>query len=382
VHDLRLALLLSCGVGLLGCSSQAIGEPAEQPPDVVESTPVALVEVYRPETKTPFSATALSFNPTVEGELWVTLRQFPSAELCTRADESSCSALRGIVGVVTDATGDSPSGALKEDGNSWHFMRRPTAIAWGDERLFATCGEGWTDNYEDDTIPYAGPTLWSSDPSIFGVEPLPEQNGTHLDMLHETPLCMGIAHEAGNAFWAFNGLAGSLDRVDFHEPHQIGGENHSDGEVHRYISGQLSRLAEVPSHLAYDNARGRVYVADTGHGRVLSVDPSTARASDDITLYEPLHDSGAMEGATVKELVPPGRLQKPSGLALAGDVLYVTDNATSLIYSFDASGKLQQAFDTALPAGSLAGLTIGPDAKLYVANLSNGSAHRVELALD
>ena len=62
-------------------------------------------------------------------------------------------------------------------------MRRPSAIAWGDEQLFSTCGEALTDNYEDDATPYAGPALWSSDPSIFGVEPLPEQNGTHLDLL-------------------------------------------------------------------------------------------------------------------------------------------------------------------------------------------------------
>jgi len=354
-------------------------QTGRQPPPVA-STPVQLVEVYTPKTKTPFSATALSFNPTVEGELWVVLRQFPSGKPCTKTVDTGCSALRGVMAVVTGATGNAPSAVIKEDGNSWHFMRRPTAIAWGEDLIFAACGEALTDNYEDDAIPYAGPALWSSDPAIFGVEPRPDQNGTHLDMLHETPLCMGLAHEAGNAFWAFNGLAGSLDRVDFHAPHQIGGEDHSDGEVHRYVSGQLSRLAEVPGHVAYDAARRLVYVADTGHGRVLSVDPSTAEPGGDITTYEPLHASGVMDGATVRELVPPGLLQQPSGLTLAGDVLYVTDNATSTIHAFDATtGKLSQTFDTALPAGSLAGVTVGPDSKLYVANLLDGSVHRLEI---
>jgi DNA-binding beta-propeller fold protein YncE len=170
--------------------------------------------------------------------------------------------------------------------------------------------------------------------------------------------------------------------VDFHSPHQIGGEDHSDGEVHRYIAGQLARTAEVPGHVAYDRARSLVYVADTGHGRVLSVDPSTAILGDDIAYYEKLHESGMMKGATVKELVRPGLLQKPSGLTLAGDVLYVTDNATSMIYAFDTAGKLQKTFDTALPPGSLAGVTVGPDSKLYVADLLTGSAHRVEAALE
>jgi hypothetical protein len=375
-------------MALLGCSSQAVDSVDDQAAAggssgmAAVSTPVLLFDVYTPNTKTAFSATALAFNPTVDGELWVVLRQFPSGKPCTKTVDTGCSALRGVMGVVADATGGAPSGLIKEDGNSWHFMRRPTSIAWGDEQLFAACGEALTDNYEDDAIPYAGPALWSSDPAIFGVEPLPDQNGTHLDMLHETPLCMGLAHESGNAFWAFNGLAGSLDRVDFHAPHQIGGEDHANGEVHRYISGQLARLAEVPSHLAYDGARGLIYVADTGHGRVLSVDPSTAQPGDDITTYEPLHGSGAMDDATVTDLVPPGLLQSPSGLALADDVMYVTDNATSLIYAFNTAGKLQKTFDTGLPAGSLAGITVGPDSKLYVANLLTGGAHRVEVTLE
>lgn len=392
MRDLRLATShLLCGIALLGCSSQAIDSPDDQPGTggtggtggaAVVSTPVTLSNVYTANTKTAFSATALAFNPTVDGELWLVLRQFPSGKPCTKTVETGCSALPGVMGVVSDATGDAPAAVIQEDGNAWHFMRRPTAIAWGDEQLFAACGEALTDNYEDDSIPYAGPALWSSDPAIFGVKPRPEQNGTHLDMLHETPLCMGLAHESANAFWAFNGLAGSLDRVDFHAPHQIGGEDHADGEVHRYIAGQLARRAEVPSHLVYDHAQGVIYVADTGHGRVARVDPSTAQPGDDITTYEPLHASGAMNGATVTDLVPPGVLQLPSGLTLVGDVLYVTDNATSLIYAFDTAGKLQKTFDTALPAGSLAGITLGPDSKLYVADLLTGSAHRVEVELE
>jgi hypothetical protein len=379
---------LLCAALSLGCSSRAIESPDDASGGTggtggtpAVSLSVSLVDVYTPKLKVEVSATALAFNPTVEGELWVSLRQFPSGKPCTLEVDTGCAALPGVMAVLTDATSAAPVAVIKEDGNSWHFMRRPTAIAWGDGELFASCGEARTDNYEDDDTPYAGPALWSSDPAIFGVKPLPSQNGTHLDMLHETPFCMGLAHESGNAFWAFNGLAGSLDRVDFHAPHVVGGEDHDDGEVHRYIAGQLLREPEVPSHLVYDRARKLVYVADTGHGRVLSVDPSTSVAGGDIVVYEALNGgSGFMDGATVKTLVPQGLLQKPSGLTLVDDVLYVTDNATSRIHSFDATGKLLQSLDTGLPNGSLAGIAMGPDATLYVTNLLTGGVHRVELS--
>ena len=212
------------------------------------------------------------------------------------------------------------------------------------------------------------------------VEPAPGQNGTHIDMLHETPYCMGIAHESENAFWAFNGDAGALDRVDFHVPHEVGGEDHSDGEVTRYITGELLRVPEVPSHLAYDSARHLVYVADTGHSRVISVDPTTATAAGKIHAEEVLQSNDAMDGATLTELVAPGSLQHPSGITLAHDLLYVTDNATSLIYAFDTDGKLHHTYDTKLPTGSLAGVALGPDSKLYVTDLLSGAVHRVELA--
>jgi hypothetical protein len=376
LRNLRF-LASTLGVATLcGCSSTSIDDGGSGV-GVIE--PVTLVNVYTPTSKVPLSATAVAFNPMADGELWALLRQFPSDKPCTMTVDTGCDALVGVAAVISDATGDAPSGVIKQDGNAWHFMRRPTAIAWGDGLLFSSCGEGYTDNYEDVAMPYAGPVLWSSDPTIFGVTPKPNQNGTHIDMLHETPYCMGLAHESANIFWAFNGDAGSLDRVDFHSPHAVGGEDHADGEVHRYVTGTLKRVPEVPSHLAYDGGRGLVYVADTGNARVLSVDPSTAKAGGDIQVWETLQATGAMNGATVHELVPAGALQQPSGVAFVDDVLYVTDNATSLIYTFDASGHGKRTFDTGLPAGSLAGITIGPDQKMYITNLQTGSVERVEV---
>ncbi len=347
--------------------------------EVVPDVAVELTELYRPELAVPFHATDLAFNASVPGELWVTLRQPPSGLACSNDDDRGCDSLPGVVAILSDATSSAPSANVKQDWNAWHFMRRPTAIAWGSGELFATCGEARTDNLEDDPTPYAGPVLWSSDPGIFGVKPVGMQNGTHLDMLHSTPYCMGIAFETGNAYWTFNGDAGSLDRYDFHAPHEIGGENHADGEVFRYVAGQLARLPEVPSHLVYDANSGLLYVADTGNARVLSVDPQTAtRGANPIATYETLQDSGEMVGATVADLSPPDLLQQPSGLALAGDTLYVADTATSYIYVLDTSGKLKKKLNTQLPPGTLGGVVVGPDDKLYFADLKTGAVRRVE----
>ncbi len=373
-----LPLLLSA-IALVGCSSQALGErDGDELGDVpVQPRLVELSVVYEPTARVPLSATALAFSAVAPDELWVTLRQFPSGKPCTTTDQSGCDALRGLAAIVSDATSTEPTATLKEDGNSWHFMRLPTAIAWGEGELMATCGEARTDNFEDEDVPFAGPVLWSSSPEIFGVEPLPGQNGTHLDMLHETPFCMGIAHEAGSAYWAVNGDAGSLDRYDFHAPHQIGGEDHEDGEVHRYAKGEYLRVPGVPSHAAFDS--GYVYLADTGHGRVLRVDPSTARAGGSIATYEPLHASGEMVGAEVLELVAPGKLELPSGLVVAGAELFVTDNASSRVYVFALqSGVVTHVYDTALAAGSLAGLAIGPDGRVYLTDLLTGTVYRFE----
>lgn len=357
-----------------------VAEPTLRSDALGDGTPgsVSVALVYQPALRVELSATALAFNRAVEGELWVALRQFPSGLPCTEADSRGCSALPGVMAIIQDAPTDAPEVTVKEDGNSWHFMRRPTAIAWGEGELFGACGEAWTDNYEDIDVPYAGPVLWSSDPAIFGVEPKAGQNGTHLDMLHGTPYCMGIAHESANIYWAVNGDAGALDRYDFHVPHQIGGEDHSDGEIYRYIKGELLRVPEVPSHAAYDRELSLVYVADTGHGRVLAVDPSTATPGGPIATYEILAGSGERVGATVVELVPPGALERPSGLALVGDTLLVTDNATSLIHAFDKQGNELGAFDTGLPEGSLAGVTVGPDGKVYFTDLLTGAVRRID----
>jgi hypothetical protein len=387
-------LLAGCGSGAEAAKPIASGEPPGEPSaadlDVarlLDSTPLTGFAVYRPENDDsgrPLYPTALAWNPTQEDELWITLREPPRQELCVKGSVSGCEWLIGRVAIVRGAT-QSPvtvhAVEMAEDANAWHFMRRPTSIAFGDDDTFATCAEARTSNYENEAIPFNGPVLWSADPAIFGAPPPPMSptGSTHIDMLHETPYCMGITHERANAYWAFNGDAGSLDRYDFHAPHAPGEDDHSDGQLERFVAGALSRVEDIPSHLAYDESSGIVYAADTGNGRIVALDPAGATRSGDVSeFYDPILVHVHMSGAKLRVVVDSDRLGLPSGLALYQGVLFVTDALSSQIVAYDLAGHTLATLDTGLPVGALAGIAIGPDGRAYFADRSSRRVLRID----
>jgi hypothetical protein len=327
-------------------------------------------------------ATDLAFHNVREGELWVLHRQRESSEPCDsrRQTRAGCGALEGSVTIIDQPGTDAQRSTWKKDANAWHFMRRPPALAFGVNEFFATCGEARTGNYLDDRADFIGPTLWLSTEEWFGVNPPPDpsMNGTHFDMLHATPLCMGIAHERDNVYWLFNGSVGSFDRYDFKEDHGPGADDHSDGEIFRYAEGTLTRVPGVPGHLFFNADDNHVYAADTGGGRVVKLDTQTGFVDRPLRpVYEPLAESGIVLDAVVTEVVPPGLLERPSGLELRDGVLYVSDNATSRIHAFDLEGNLLRSLDTGLPAGTLAGMSFSPEGVLYFVDLTNSDVYRV-----
>ncbi len=359
-------------------------------PQLGDGTPGSahVVSIYSPSAQR--EATDLEFNPT-SGKLWVTFREYESSAICTEASFAGCDALPGWTLEITGAEGDAPSSVLKQDANAWHFMRRPTSIAFGDtdarssatpgqSSFFATCHEARTGNYDDDAYDYMGPAFWTSDPAVYTFNG-PGGNGSHLDMLHSAPFCMGIAHNRGNAFWVFNGDAGSIDDVDFVEPHVAGGEEHGDGRIRRFVAGQVARVANVPSHLAFDSDSAFLYIADTGNARIARLDTATGTMAGRFPkAYDSLEVSNFMSDAVIEDVVPPGTLVQPSGLALHDGTLFVSDHATSIIYAFSVDGALLNQFDTELPEGSLAGLTIGPDNKIYFVNMKTSEVFRLDPA--
>ncbi len=361
----------------------------------------------------PGLAVDLEFNPARPGELWVLYRQPYSGELCEETNKTSlgCQLMASRVVVISDADTDHSSAVIKDDGNAWHFMRVATALAFADDDTFATVGEVRTGNFMDDPLDFMGPTWWSADPEIFGIDF--GLNGSHLDMLHATPFGMGIAHDptrfvdtAGTGtrpvFWAFNGAEGAIDRYDFKLPHEPGGKDHSDGTLHRYVWGELLMEAGVPSHMEFGSL-GRVpapsgglfgevaqdddgmvddwrlFASDTGHQRVVSIDPAKGRLGAGFrTADDQLVDPREVVEVSLQVVVPTGVMQSPSGLAIAGDLLFVGDVETGKVHVFQLDGTPLTVFDTELPVGALAGLAIGPDERLYIADWNEGRVLRVE----
>src|SRR5688572_30860417 len=102
--------------------------------------------------------------------------------------------------------------------------------------------------------------------------PGPVTNGSHLDMLHQSPWCMGIAHWSGNVYFVFDGNNGHVVYYDFQADHGPGADDHSDGIVRRYLDAQVTRVPGVPGHLIVDKASSWLYVADTGGRRIPRMD--------------------------------------------------------------------------------------------------------------
>ena len=313
----------------------------------------------------------LEFHPGIgrSDELWVV----------NRADDSM---------VILHETGTlEQTSEERLDAYRNHFMEEVSAIAFGayhDEfdYQFGTAQESRnTYNGASNPNDFMGPALWPSSLTHFAVENQNGENGllgSHIDMLHESPLGMGIAHDYDNVYWYNDGFYNELVRYDFQQDHDTGEHDHSDGIVHRYSEIELSRFAGVPGHMILDKDTGILYISDTGANRVLWVnthDTTTTSVDiyDDPSRVEDLAEY--MEVTDVEWGIFDTGLSRPSGIALHDGTLFVSQNGNGKITGFnlDPDGKgFSNSRTVNTNAGSIMGLEVGPEGKLwYVDSLNN-----------
>ncbi len=330
------------GVAALGQGAHDLGSIA-----------VTVVAVRDDGLRTPRD---LAFNPDVAGELWVVNRANDSATIFENIGED-------------DQTVES-----RIDPYALHFMEEVSSIAMGgvtfgdsDARTFGTCHES-RNTYNDRARPndFMGPTLWSADLDVFAisnpdaVEYLSElfggsvDLGSHLDMLHESPNCMGMAWEADNIYWVFDGFHETIARYDFQDDHHIGFDDHSDGIIGKVTGMTVTRMEDVPSHMEIDLETGLLYIADTGANRVLVLDTETGEKGARIRGFEAGTDHHELDGVDVSTFIDGSDIDgmsAPSGLDLVDGTLLLTDFETGRILAFDLNGELVDWVDTGRAGG-------------------------------
>jgi hypothetical protein len=292
----------------------------------------------------------LDFNPERPGELWVV----------NRNDDS--------VTIVTDAPEDSRSSEHIIDPYALHFMERVSSIAFGAPGTFGTCQDS-RNTYNGNAAPdnFMGPALWSHDMEVFGKSNpdavaylssksgMPTDLGSHLDMLHESPLCVGIAWDQLNVYWVFDGAHDAIVRYDFREDHGPGFDDHSDGIITRYIEGEVARVNGAVAHLELDPDADELLIADAGNGRVLALDTTSGRVGEQLRSRELGVDHHTKDDAAFEVLID--GLVQPGGIVLIDDHVVVTDVGTGEVLIFTRAGKQIATLDTGRGPDALAGLT-------------------------
>ena len=328
----------------------------------------------------------LAFNPGVPNELWVV----------NRTDDS--------MSIFSDVGTGYQSSKNIIDPFAMHFMDEVSSIAFGapmhaptSAYNFATCHESInTYNGASDGNNFMGPTLWNSHPQIFG-QSNPEaishlsglfgyytDLGSHIDMLHESPLCMGIAHDYDNVYWVFDGYNQSIYRYDFQEDHGPGWDDHDDGIMIRFVEDQIAYEPGVPSHMVLDPNSRLLFIADTGNNRIAVLDTESGVAGNHLDRTEPATTHVEVLGATLVTFIDgyDFGLQAPSGLDLVDGILFVTDNETSEILAFDMNGREIDRLDTRLAPGSLMGIAVRSLDDIWLTSATQNRLYRLRPASD
>jgi DNA-binding beta-propeller fold protein YncE len=255
-----------------------------------------------------YAPTAIAVRPNGNNELWVTNRGSDS------------------ITIIRNASADA-SAETRRDGYAEHFVARPSGIAFDSTGLYFAVsndssnevrGMEFTANPERNVDfknnNFMGPTLFSSEtyalagqnkdyledwpqpglghdpPEDISKNDCPDQywseelqqclwprEGSHLDMLHESPLSAGIAHVDENQYIVLDGCGKSDNKgncdgqghvvfYDFNRDHQEGNGFHGDGVVRRYIDVPFTAVGGASSGaLVHD---GWVYYSDSGAGAV------------------------------------------------------------------------------------------------------------------
>lgn len=244
------------------------------------------------------------------------------------------------------------------------------------------------DNVSQNECP---PQYWSSEVNLCKWP----REGSHVDMLHESPLSAGIVNERKNIYWVLDGCGtrdaankcradGHVVMYDFNRDHQEGNGFHGDGVVRRFPTATFTRVEGVSSGMLVHD--GWLYYSDTGKGAIRRVNLASGTAQ---VMVAPWFDRPATHDAqgpgTIDwSYVPnsPGDGDTPpvikdwitgrgdaASISAAGD-RWIKPQEVLAEYSYVAGSIVEE-----IGAGTVtrpAGMTAGPDG-FFVADAANGT---------
>lgn len=268
-----------------------------------------------------------------------------------------------------------------KDPNSWHFMNLPSGIAFGMNTNFGTSTSIYDANHNGGA-PFTGPALWPSASGIYGVQP-PGGNGSHLDMLHGSPYCMGIAWQKDNIYWVTDMNNNDVVMYDFAQDHGPGQANHDDGIIRRYTGQSISWINQATSsHLAFDDNKKWLYVVDGGGKKVIRLDITTGTqgGTPSFPQYEQLAEYRNYDNATWETVIDTG-LVKPVGIAVVGNFMAVSDNDNGDIVIYNIANIPAQEVNRIQTTTGIQGIDIGPDGRIWFVNTTANTVGTIEPAV-
>jgi len=274
----------------------------------------------------------------------------------------------------------------KADSRRGHFMWRTQGIAFGTNGTFATAQNGQQGTYlgvNYDQYLFMGPTLWSADTAIFaskhqGVTPM---LGSHLDMLHQSPFNLGIAHDNGNKYWVSDARYNDICSYDFQNPHEVGGTDHRDGIIRRYkdVSVNTGNYG-IPAHLVLDKESNWLYYIDAGNKQVKRLDIKSGAVGEELDMppfsAELIQSYKEVIGGIV-EIVVPASTETPVGIDIRDGILYVSYYDTGNIRLYSIQNNFSEIETISTNSPGVMGLKVSQNGEIWVVNHDNSSVLKI-----
>ncbi len=292
----------------------------------------------------------------------------------------------GTMDIFFNAGLPNQTNQLRHDSHADHFFFYPSAIAFSENGEFGAVSEIQNTNTSSPT--FMGPSLWLSDTSIFarvwqGAWSTNYPLGSHIDMLHQSPFSMGIAHDTLLAYWVMDGYNGNICKYDFVNDHGPGYDNHSAGKIYRYSDVTVSRVPQVPSHLVLDKPNHWLYFIDGGSKKIKRMNINSGTFSGNLTAptsgSEPLAGYYNYLGATVETL--DSLSTQPCGIDYYNGRLIVSDYTTGDIYLYNTTGVVSILDTIVTGHPGIMGVKVGPDGHIWCVNKTENKIYRLDAAL-